>query len=711
MRLLNICVGVADEMLYKRTPVRSRSKTGTLNRVVSRLLAKGDNVDDNILQSLLPEPPQCLQLPPNSICDSSVPKNIPSPVINKLKKLGTSVQLESQSINSGTVVPQAVVSDNIPTGYLQIMESLDKAVELTSDLSKKKKRKLPKKNSNNQVPSNLQLLAEVDNSDNLTKFSFQVDAKQVIELPDGQKLYTCDICSGVYHRGFSLKRHYLKTHINYKHISKRDLHNCGILFDPTIEKGGARKKQLIKDDSPPVVSNLSPPSDIPDLYRCHTCLNCFMLISELKAHLMEHPPVSVHNLAEDQFKNYTCPNCKARYQKKKLFLCHKETCGVEVTQEVTHEVISAHFCLFCEKAFPSLGLRKKHHLQMHHPKKKLHQCYLCKTKMFKERLGVIKHLILHHPEEYIGCLSCKMRFGSREEYKKHNKEIHKPIVTAKRLIPYQKVTANDTYKSDSVEISSSKVETTEKPVVSNNHNLVWKCTECPKMFAAHVNMTRHHRLAHRCPIRKKKILHKNETTICDKSCESSKNPSPTPPASTSSSQPLPDPEVLFYSTIAQNIKDNLTHHLDGKLDSQEIMEYDLNKTAETRSKVLSFSASFTPKTKPEATSTPIHLKEPRSTPISPRSHWEKFNFPKNYDGRCGLTSYIKDMSHLDISTQLTMRRNLQRLNSTAGPESSKESLANIPAGLLLVEKPGPDCAEAFGDPDFEKDKGKDAIQK
>lgn len=715
---------VAGDMLYKRVVGRGRGNRGSLSRVVSRLLAKGAP-----LNSILS---------PNSVCDTPVPKkpiSIPSPVINKLKKLGTSVEVENPNfpapyaVNGKVAVivpenaskpstnpPLPAGADSIPTGYLEIMQTLDKAVGLTSDLTKKKKKRMQKRNAINQVPSSAPLFAEIENSDNLTKFSFQVDSKQVRELPDGQKLFTCDICSGVYHRGFSLKRHYLKTHINYKHISKRDLHNCGIFLDPSIEKGGSRKKQLVKDDSPPVVSNLAPPSDIPDLYRCHTCFKCFMLISDLQAHLMDHPPVSVQNMAEDQFKSYTCANCKAHYQKKKFYLIHKEMCTVRVPKPD-----NTHFCLYCDKTFSTFVQKKLHLLQMHHPKKRLHQCYLCKTKMFKERIGVFKHLVLHHPEEYIGCLSCKLRFGSRDDFKKHNKDNHsKPLEPVKKRLIKQKLPAKKEDKSNVVE---QVVKVVEQPdvlpvgttVVASNPDLIWKCLECPKMFASHLNMTRHRRLAHFLHPRAKKrrMLQKNQTMVSEKMPWNSETTSSLPimqhTTSTSQGIPPPDPEVLFYSTIAHNIRENLTHHLDGKLDSQEIMEYDLNKTASLRNKVLNFSASFTSGSsspvQPEASSTPLQSKESRSTPISPRGQWEKFSFPKNYDGRCGLSSYIKDMSHLDISTQLAMRRNLQRLNSTPGQESYKESPANIPAGLLLVERPGPDCAETFGDPEDSKDKG------
>jgi hypothetical protein len=83
-----------------------------------------------------------------------------------------------------------------------------------------------------------------------------------------------------------------------------------------------------------------------------------------------------------------------------------------------------------------------------------------------------------------------------------------------------------------------------------------------------------------------------------------------------------------------------------------------------------------------------------------KAPWEKFNFPKNYDGRCGegalsLASYIKDMSHLDISTQLTMRQNLKRLSAAStisrgsadmSVEFSKDDVIGFSRGLCLNAK-------------------------
>jgi len=46
----------------------------------------------------------------------------------------------------------------------------------------------------------------------------------------GRKMFECDVCSGVYRHSFSLKRHYLRNHINRRYISRVDAFNCNLTF-------------------------------------------------------------------------------------------------------------------------------------------------------------------------------------------------------------------------------------------------------------------------------------------------------------------------------------------------------------------------------------------------------------------------------------------------------------------------------------------------
>lgn len=146
-----------------------------------------------------------------------------------------------------------------------------------------------------------------------------------------------------------------------------------------------------------------------------------------------------------------------------------------------------------------------------------------------------------------------------------------------------------------------------------------------------------------------------------------------------------DPETLFYCQIAGNIQENLLHHLDGKLE-HEVAEksQDLGNTSLS---------------KPLTSVTTSHEEKHRHRHHH-RTPWEKFNFPKKYDGRCRegtvcLASYIKDMSHLDISTQLTMQQNLKRLSGApavsrssvdVSAEISKDDIIGFSRGLCLSAK-------------------------
>ena len=46
----------------------------------------------------------------------------------------------------------------------------------------------------------------------------------------GRKMFECDVCAGVYRHSFSLKRHYLRNHINRRYISRVDAFNCNLTF-------------------------------------------------------------------------------------------------------------------------------------------------------------------------------------------------------------------------------------------------------------------------------------------------------------------------------------------------------------------------------------------------------------------------------------------------------------------------------------------------
>ena len=61
-------------------------------------------------------------------------------------------------------------------------------------------------------------------------YQFDLKPYHVVKSRVGRKVFKCDICSGVYRHSFSLKRHYIRNHINYIYVSKTDLLNCNIPY-------------------------------------------------------------------------------------------------------------------------------------------------------------------------------------------------------------------------------------------------------------------------------------------------------------------------------------------------------------------------------------------------------------------------------------------------------------------------------------------------
>lgn len=51
------------------------------------------------------------------------------------------------------------------------------------------------------------------------KFIFKLSEEHGVQDEMGNKLYQCEICSSLYIKSFSLKRHYLRTHINYRFLT------------------------------------------------------------------------------------------------------------------------------------------------------------------------------------------------------------------------------------------------------------------------------------------------------------------------------------------------------------------------------------------------------------------------------------------------------------------------------------------------------------
>lgn len=270
-------------------------------------------------------------------------------------------------------------------------------------------------------------------------FAFQTSAAiHVGELPNGRPMLSCDICSGVYHKMFSLKKHYYRNHINPNFVSEKHA-------------------QMFQTQPPTDKLAMNPKSKTAS-YWCSICECLFDDKSELSSHLTDHPPLALDNGGGSRL--YACETCNMVFSKKRTQLRHSKKCenlniisqksadevarvdeideSVEETNNPSPKLDDVEMedlpksgkletsmmCLFCELSFTDTTKRKKHVLQHHHPKRKQQPCVYCKNKTFSDLSDLLKHICEMHSKRYFGCAICKIRFRTKEDLVAHNAESH-----------------------------------------------------------------------------------------------------------------------------------------------------------------------------------------------------------------------------------------------------------------------------------------------
>lgn len=188
----------------------------------------------------------------------------------------------------------------------------------------------------------------------------------------------------------------------------------------------------------------------------------------------------------------------------------------------------------------------------------------------------------------------------------------------------------------------------------------------------------------------------------------------------------PEFDSSFYSSVSCNIRENLLHHLDGKLQSssnitstpslpeskpqqqpqqqqqqQQQSFYDHNISQIQLPIDISLTAA-----------TPVYSKEynedyensseyAQKPGKSNRSHprrvsFEKYNFPRKYDGKEQWTCSIKDLSKFDISTQLSLRKKQQLLKERVTLQRISQIPVLGPSGVTDISQDGTQSTQESG---------------
>ncbi|CAG0883404.1 unnamed protein product [Darwinula stevensoni] len=229
------------------------------------------------------------------------------------------------------------------------LEDQEKSKEEEMGKKKRKKKK-----------ANKSMVALLQNPNPGRTYNFVWNEKHIVN-ENGTRMFCCDICGGKYQRAFSLKRHYLKTHINFNYLSERDVVNCGI---SVMRKCKSTRPDLSSSDT-----------GMKNLFTCHLCGDGFDEAKALSNHLGRH---GENPSSCDKERRFSCDLCGLRF-------IHK------------HNL--------------------KRHLKKLHHQQDLFSCPVCeRTFLSKQRLH--SHEVIHYISRY-SCAECKTVFSKQEELQAH----------------------------------------------------------------------------------------------------------------------------------------------------------------------------------------------------------------------------------------------------------------------------------------------------
>ncbi|KZC08793.1 hypothetical protein WN55_11296 [Dufourea novaeangliae] len=339
-----------------------------------------------------------------------------------------------------------------------------------------------------------------------------------------------------------------------------------------------------------------------------------------------------------------------------------------------------HLCLYCDRKFLSISLRQRHTERVHqqgggrrserNSRKPSQNCQYCSDKCAESLDGLFQHMVGSHGDKYHACVQCSTRYPTREALVCHMTENHG--VNVERNLQ-EKMKESSTPSKDLVNPCAR-----EKP-------------EPPSPKERRPDEPDHeHRTE---PILLKPVVSGKETFS---------NPG------------SPEFDSSFYSSVSCNIRENLLHHLDGKLQSStsaltstatSIMDSKLQQQPQQQQSFYEHNVSQIqlPIDISLTAATPVYSKEYTNEDYENsseyaqkpgKSNWshprrvsfEKYNFPRKYDGKEQWTCSIKDLSKFDISTQLTLRKKQQLLKERITLNRIQQTALHSPSETTNIDQ-------------------------
>ena len=204
----------------------------------------------------------------------------------------------------------------------------------------------------------------------------------------GRKMFQCDVCSGVYRHGFSLKRHYLRNHINRKYISKVDALNCNIAVDEEDNNStvGLTKQSRagVEADGEPNGAESGLSDDEYRLREDKTASEVHVGGSvEAKSSDTTTLQMDVEEIIDDEDSSKTVLRERAS----------------SLSSQSRTQLPELYRCYVCEKFFDQVGALKAHFGESHSTggTDERFACRHCQMQ-FKHRQNLVRHEVVHTGE-------------------------------------------------------------------------------------------------------------------------------------------------------------------------------------------------------------------------------------------------------------------------------------------------------------------------
>lgn len=324
-------------------------------------------------------------------------------------------------------------------------------------------------------------------------------------------------------------------------------------------------------------------------------------------------------------------------------------------------------CLYCDRKFLSMSRRQRHMEKAHqlsggrrserNLRKPSQNCQYCSEKSADTLEALFQHMVASHGDKYHACVQCLTRYLTREALVGHISETHGG--NAERIS----------------QVQPEKIKEGSPP-----------CRDfCSQNLREKMNVSVKERRSEEKESEDQDDNRRLDRTKLIATREPIDNPA------------SPEFDSSFYSNVSCNIRENLLHHLDGKLQISGASSSTCTPPIATSNSTATTTESKSPQQQSQHTyyehnvnqiQFPIDISLTAATPVYSKDYsvseeyensseyarkagkmssgsrprrvsFEKYNFPRKYDGREQWTCSIKDLSKFDISTQLTLRKKQQ----------------------------------------------------